>query len=124
MSRAFLEANIGQLESLLKAPGLGPLERIGLESRRDDLLAELRLLEDGGERAATKLVKVTEVVGEHVYDGDADWISDLEDGSIARLNDMVPEGGRGAGEGGRRGRWRITVEFEPLDEEAASEEAG
>ncbi|WP_438028982.1 hypothetical protein [Sorangium sp. So ce233] len=61
-----------------------------------------------------KLVKVTEAVGQHIYDGDADWISDLDgDGTIARLNDMIPEGA-----GGVPGRWRITVEFDPAGDDS------
>lgn len=52
MSGAFLKAHLGQVESLLRAPGLGPIERIGLESRRDELLSELQSIEEATCREA------------------------------------------------------------------------
>jgi hypothetical protein len=57
--------------------------------------------------------KVTEIVGEHYSDIETDIIVESDGGRVEthRLSDMLPDGAEG-----KRGRWRITVEFEPEDE--------
>lgn len=60
-----------------------------------------------------KLVKVTDVVGEHYSDVETDILVESNDGRVEtyRLRDMLPDACEG-----KRGRWRITVEFEPEEE--------
>jgi hypothetical protein len=63
-------------------------------------------------REAMKPMKVTEVVGEHYSDIETDIIVESDGARVStyRLRDMLPDGAEG-----KRGRWRITVEFEPID---------
>jgi hypothetical protein len=61
----------------------------------------------------SKLTKVTDVVGEHFSDIETDILveSDGTRVSTYKLRDMLPDGAEG-----KRGRWHITVVFEPEDE--------
>jgi hypothetical protein len=86
----------------------------GVQLREGDRVVVLR----PSAGAETKLVKVTEVVGQLRWNRYADGPSDAvfgDDDLPIELPEFVPDGARGAGS--PRGRWRITVEFEPEEEE-------
>lgn len=55
-------------------------------------------------------VKVTEIAGRFGYDYEGPYI-DSGDGYFLDLGDFIPEGSWG--EPGPRGRFRITIEWEP-----------
>lgn len=59
----------------------------------------------------SKSTKVTEVVGGHEYDYEFDGIVDRETDVCMCFHHMVPSDAEG-----KRGRWRITVEFEPEED--------
>lgn len=59
----------------------------------------------------SKSTKATEVVGRHEFDYEQDGIQPMDRVESVHFNDMVPEECRG-----KRGRWRITVEFEPEED--------
>lgn len=60
----------------------------------------------------SKLTKVTEIVGRHECGFDGDGVRPAHQPEhLASFESMLPDGADG-----KRGRWRITVEFEPEEE--------
>lgn len=67
--------------------------------------------EDQADQRRRRLTKVTEVVGEHRCGMEFDGVEPDAQDPFLTFDDMVPPDARG-----KRGRWRITVEFEPEEE--------